>query len=119
MKKLIKIAKTINLTLLTYAAIASLAFASSANPPTSAADKISTSKIATGTKDLINDATNRMTGIAAAVGSLAIIYFAIRRSNADEQDQKRWGDRIKIAIISTIAAVVGSQIVNLIVGYYQ
>ncbi len=77
------------------------------------------SKIAKGTEALIKDATTWLMILAPIVGGLLIIYFFIRRSGADEQDQKRWNNRIVTAIISVIGAVLGSAIINLIVGYYQ
>lgn len=77
------------------------------------------SKIAKGTEALIRDATTWLMILAPIVGGLLVIYFFIRRSGADEQDQKRWNNRIMTAIISVIGAVLGSAIINLIVGYYQ
>lgn len=77
------------------------------------------SKIAKGTEALIKDATTWLMILAPIIGGLLIIYFFIRRSGADEQDQKRWNNRIWTAIISVVGAVLGSAIINLIVGYYQ
>ncbi|WP_273327809.1 Mbov_0395 family pilin-like conjugal transfer protein [Vallitalea guaymasensis] len=83
------------------------------------ASPVGDSKIATGTEALIRDATTWLMILAPIVGGLLVIYFFIRRSGADEQDQKRWNNRIVTAIISVIGAVLGSAIINLIVGYYQ
>ncbi|WDV48237.1 hypothetical protein PV797_11155 [Clostridiaceae bacterium M8S5] len=80
---------------------------------------IGKSKIATGTENMINDATIWLMILAPIVGGLLVIYFFIRRSGADEQDQKRWNNRIITAIVSVIGAVLGSAIINLIVGYYK
>lgn len=80
---------------------------------------VGNSKIAKGTEALIRDATTWLMILAPIVGGLLVIYFFIRRSGADEQDQKRWNNRIMTAIISFIGAVLGSAIINLIVGYYQ
>ena len=82
------------------------------------ADGIGDSKLATGTEALITDATIWLMLIAPIVGGLLVIYFFIRRSGSDEQDQKRWNNRITTAIVSTIGAVLGSAIINLIAGYY-
>ena len=82
------------------------------------ADGIGNSKLATGTEALITDATTWLMVIAPIVGGLLVIYFFIRRSGSDEQDQKRWNNRITTAIVSTIGAVLGSAIINLIAGYY-
>lgn len=48
-----------------------------------------------------------------------IIYFCIRRGMADEMDQKKWNNRIVVAVVSCIGAVLGSATLNLILGYYQ
>jgi ABC-type molybdate transport system permease subunit len=80
---------------------------------------VGASKLATGTEALIKDVTTWLMILAPIVGGLLIIYFFIRRSGADEQDQKRWNNRITTAIISVIGAVLGSAIINLIVGYYK
>ncbi len=82
------------------------------------ASGIGSSKLATGTEALITDATTWLMVIAPIVGGLLVIYFFIRRSGSDEQDQKRWNNRITTAIVSTIGAVLGSAIINLIAGYY-
>ncbi len=82
------------------------------------ADKVGDSKLATGTEALITDVTTWLMLIAPIVGGLLVIYFFIRRSGSDEQDQKRWNNRITTAIVSTIGAVLGSAIINLIAGYY-
>lgn len=79
---------------------------------------VKNSKLVTGTEALINDVTTWLMVLAPIVGGLLIIYFFIRRSGADEQDQKRWNNRITTAIVSVIGAVLGSAIINLIVGYY-
>ena len=50
---------------------------------------------------------------------LLIIYFCIRRGMADEMDQKKWNNRIVVAVVSCIGAVLGSATLNLILGYYQ
>ena len=82
------------------------------------ADNVGDSKLATGTEALITDTTTWLMVIAPIVGGLLVIYFFIRRSGSDEQDQKRWNNRITTAIVSTIGAVLGSAIINLIAGYY-
>lgn len=89
------------------------------NTPVFASGSVGNSKIAKGTEALIRDATTWLMILAPIVGGLLVIYFFIRRSGADEQDQKRWNNRIVTAIISVVGAVLGSAIINLIVGYYQ
>ena len=53
------------------------------------------------------------------VSGLLIIYFCIRRGMADEMDQKKWNNRIVVAVVSCIGAVLGSATLTLILGYYQ
>jgi ABC-type molybdate transport system permease subunit len=87
--------------------------------PVFAAPSVSDSKIAKGTEKLIQDVTTWLMVLAPVVAGLLIIYFCIRRSAADEMDQKKWNNRIVVAIVSCIGAVLGSATLNLIIGYYQ
>lgn len=84
-----------------------------------AAGGIGSSQIAKGTERLIQDATTWLMILAPVVAGLLIIYFCIRRSAADEMDQKKWNNRIVAAIVSCIGAVLGSATLNIIIGYYQ
>lgn len=84
-----------------------------------AAGGIQGSQIAKGTEKLIQDATTWLMILAPVVAGLLIIYFCIRRSAADEMDQKKWNNRIVVAIVSCIGAVLGSATLNIIIGYYQ
>lgn len=83
------------------------------------ASGISQSKLATGTEKLIGDAATWLMVLAPVVARLLIIYFCIRRSTADEMDQKKWNNRIVVAIVSCIGAVLGSATLSIIIGYYQ
>ena len=83
------------------------------------ADDIKDSQIVKGTEKLIGDVTTWLMVLAPVVSGLLIIYFFIRRSAADEVDQKKWNNRIVVAIVSCIGAVLGSATLNLIVGYYK
>ena len=76
------------------------------------------SQIVTGTAQLIGDLTT-FVSIIPHVLILLIIYFCIRRGMADEMDQKKWNNRIVVAVVSCIGAVLGSATLNLILGYYQ
>lgn len=78
------------------------------NTQTAYASGISESKLAKGTEKLIGDATTWLMVLAPVVAGLLIIYFCIRRSAADEMDQKKWNNRIVVAIVSCIGAVIGS-----------
>jgi ABC-type molybdate transport system permease subunit len=87
--------------------------------PAYAAGGISGSPIVTGTEKLIGDVTTWLMVLAPVVAGLLIIYFCIRRSAADEMDQKKWNTRIIAAIVSCIGAILGSATLNLIIGYYK
>ncbi|WP_044482075.1 Mbov_0395 family pilin-like conjugal transfer protein [Paenibacillus antibioticophila] len=85
----------------------------------SAAGDIKGSKLVTGTEKLIGDVTTWLMILAPIVAGLLIIYFCIRRSVADEMDTKKWNNRIIVAIVSCIGAVLGSATLNIIIGYYK
>ncbi|MBD5480358.1 MAG: hypothetical protein HDR14_13920 [Lachnospiraceae bacterium] len=80
---------------------------------------IKDSNLAKGTENLVKDATTWLMILAPVVAGLLIIYFCIRRSAADEMDQKKWNNRIVVAIVSCIGAVIGSATLNIIIGYYK
>ncbi|WP_421922952.1 Mbov_0395 family pilin-like conjugal transfer protein [Paenibacillus luteus] len=87
--------------------------------PSASASDIQNSKLVKGTEKLIGDVTTWLMILAPVVAGLLIIYFCIRRSAADEMDTKKWNNRIIVAIISCIGAVLGSATLNLIIGYYK
>jgi uncharacterized BrkB/YihY/UPF0761 family membrane protein len=88
-------------------------------PASASGGGVSGSPIVTGTEKLIGDVTTWLMILAPIVAGLLIIYFCIRRSAADEMDQKKWNTRIIAAIVSCIGAIVGSATLNLIIGYYN
>ena len=73
------------------------------------------SQIVKGTEKLVGDVTTWLMVLAPVVAGLLII----RRGMADEMDQKKWNNRIVVAVVSCIGAVLGSATLNLILGYYQ
>ena len=77
------------------------------------------SQIVKGTEKLIGDLTTWLMVLAPVVAGLLVIYFCIRRGMADEMDQKKWNNRIMVAVVSCIGAVLGSATLNLILGYYK
>jgi len=79
---------------------------------------VSDSQIVKGTEELIKDLTTWLMVLAPIAGGMLIVYFFIRRSAADEMDQKKWNNRITTAIVSVIGAVLASATLNLIIGYY-
>ncbi|MBU5676907.1 hypothetical protein KQI88_10810 [Alkaliphilus sp. MSJ-5] len=76
------------------------------------------SKIAKGFENLVKDATSLLMLLAPIVGGLLIGYFFLRKSGADEMDQKTWQKRINTAIYSVVGVVVSSALINLIIGYF-
>lgn len=87
--------------------------------PVYADGTVQDSKIVKGTEKLIGDVTTWLMVLAPVVTGLLIIYFCIRRSAADEMDTKKWNNRIVVAIVSCLGAVLGSATLNLIIGYYK
>lgn len=90
--------------------------------PASAASgsgNLSSSIAVTGTQNLLADLSNILLIIAPIVGTACIVYFAIRHGAADEMDQKKWKQRIIVAAVSIVVAVVASALINVLVSYYQ
>ena len=83
------------------------------------AGEIGSSKLATGTEQLVKDATSWLLVIAPLVTVIAVIYYLIRKTISDEMDHKKWNTRISTAIICCIGVVAASLIINVIIGYYQ
>lgn len=73
----------------------------------------------TGTTKLLQDLTSALLIIAPIAGTLAIVYFAIRHGSADEMDQKKWKQRMVVAAVCTVIAVLASAIITTLLGYYQ
>jgi sulfite exporter TauE/SafE len=87
--------------------------------PQAYAAGIGDSKLATGTAQLIQDTSGWLMGLGVAVAGVAIVYFLVRRANADEGEVRRWNNRIVIAIVSAVGTVIAIGLLNIIVGYYQ
>jgi heme/copper-type cytochrome/quinol oxidase subunit 2 len=77
------------------------------------------SVLATGTERLLSDLSTWLMVIALVAGIAASTYFLIRRSGADEQDQKTWTKRVQTAIVSTVAAEIVGAMLKVILGYYS
>ena len=86
--------------------------------PAQASGSIAGSTLATGTENLVKDATSWLLVIAPLVTVVAVIYYFIRKSISDEMDHKKWNTRITTAIMCCIGVVSASLIINLIVSYY-
>lgn len=92
-------------------------FANQTNPP-GLSTKIQDSIIFTGTRDMIKDLTTAGMVLAPFIGGGLWVFFAVRKGAADEMDQKKWQTRMNVVLIATIAAELGSVIINLIASYY-
>lgn len=119
MKPKTTIKKTAGLLKKACAAAMFMAASATAAVPAYADGTVQDSKIVKGTEKLIGDVTTWLMVLAPVVAGLLIIYFCIRRSAADEMDTKKWNNRIVVAIVSCIGAVLGSATLNLIIGYYR
>lgn len=83
------------------------------------ASGLESSVAVTGTKKLLNDISNVLLVVAPIAGVVCVTYFAVRHGAADEMDQKKWKQRIVVAIVSVIVAVLASALITTLVGYYQ
>ncbi len=83
------------------------------------ATNIGSSKLATGTKKLVEDTTTWLLVIAPLVTIVAVIYYFIRKAMSDEMDHKKWNTRITTAIISCVGVVTASVIIRVVMAYYQ
>ncbi len=83
------------------------------------ASAISNSKLATGTRKLIEDITTWLTVLAIPVTVGIIIYCFIRKGAADEQDQKMWQKRIVTSLVCGIGAILAASLVNVLTGYFM
>lgn len=80
---------------------------------------IQNSKLFTGTMTLLSDVCTAITALSLITGTLAIIYFLVRRQNADEQDKKEWQKRAIGAVACTILIPLVSATLGVITGYYS
>ncbi len=83
------------------------------------AGNLNNDKVVTGTKSLLNDATTAVKAIGGTAAALAAVYFFIRKSAADEQDQKTWNRRIMIAVISAVGIIVIGTLIQTVIKYYE
>ncbi len=81
-------------------------------------ESVENSKAATGTEELINDVTSWLMVLIPLIGTVLIIYFALRRSGADEHSRQEWDKRIKVAITSIVIGLLSSSIINILTHYY-
>ena len=76
------------------------------------------SNLYTGAKKLIADLTTIATVVCPLIGGGCAIYFAARRSMADEQDGKLWQKRIVTAISWGIGGTLISGFMAIITNYF-
>ena len=103
----------------TAAALAAAVMSAVISVAANAEGGLAASKAVTGTKALLNDISNILLVVAPLIGTACIIYFAVRHGAADEMDQKKWKQRIIVAAVSIVVAVVASALINVLVSYYQ
>lgn len=82
------------------------------------ANSFSSSKLATGTKNLINDVSSWLLILVPIVGGACAGYFFLRKNAADEQEQHIWNKRIKTTIVCVIGGTIASAMINTITSYY-
>ncbi len=82
------------------------------------ANPIQESVIYTGTVAMINDLSLTIMKLSVPLGVAVLGYCFLRRNGADENKVQKWEDRMKISIVSTLGALGGSVIVNLVISYY-
>lgn len=76
------------------------------------------STLGTGLKQLLSDASNLLLVLCPISGGAAGVYFAIRRSMADEQDGKLWEKRIKTAILCGAGGCLVSVGISVLASYF-
>ncbi len=79
----------------------------------------SSSVLATGTTNLINDISAWLLVLVPSVGSLCALVFFLRKNAANEQEQGQWDRRLKITAFCVIGGTVVSAMINVITGYYK
>lgn len=83
------------------------------------ANEIENSTIGMGTIKLLNDLSSYMMVLLPIFSGLCGLYFFFRMNAADEQDQKRWKNRIVICVICAIGGVTIGGIIKAVLSYYQ
>lgn len=71
-----------------------------------------------GTVQLIDDVSSAMQAIVAVAGGASVCYCFIRKSMADDVDQKKWQSRIITSVIATVGGLLTTTIINIVAGYY-
>lgn len=74
--------------------------------------------IQSGTINLINDIASALQKIVGIAGAAACCYCFIRKSMADDVDQKKWQSRIITCVIATVGGLISTTIISVVAGYY-
>lgn len=82
------------------------------------ADAIKESVFFTGTMKMLKDLGTALAVLSPILAGVVVGYCFLRRSAADDMDQKKWSNRITIAIFSGIGGALGGVVINLIGGYF-
>lgn len=82
------------------------------------ADSIKESIFYTGTMKMLKDLGTALAIISPILAGVMVGYCFLRKSAADDMDQKKWSNRINIAIFSGIGGALGGVIISLIGGYF-
>lgn len=89
------------------------------NTKDAAGSAIATSKFGTGTQNIFTDLSTYLLILSPIIGAVLGVYFFIRKSAADEQDQKQWNKRLITTGICVVGAVLVSSMIKVITGYYE
>lgn len=84
-----------------------------------AANNIRVSKAGAGTHHLLMDIRSTLLWLAPVVGAVCLIYCAIRKGAADEQDAKSWQKRINTVLICVVICELAVGVITLVETYYQ
>lgn len=72
----------------------------------------------TGTKRLLNDLTTAAMVLLPIIVVILVIYFNVRKAGAEQDEQRMWTKRIKVALGCLIGGEVAAGLVNMIAFYF-
>ncbi len=71
-----------------------------------------------GTIQLITDVSSALQKIVGIAGGAAVCYCFIRKSMADDVDQKKWQSRIITSVVATVGGLIATTLISIVSGYY-
>ncbi len=95
-----------------------LLMAASADPTAPAAAAGGLGVLESGTIQLITDVSSALQKIVGIAGGAAVCYCFIRKSMADDVDQKKWQSRIITSVIATVGGLIATTLITVVAGYY-